>query len=70
MAVNSAEFRIVGIDSEDDVAAIEEELADLNGVMGTEIDPETGEAEIEFDVDILAEERIEITIREMGYETE
>lgn len=70
MAVNSAEFRIVGIDSEDDVAAIEEELADLNGVMGTEIDPETGETEIEFDVDILAEERIEITVREMGYETE
>lgn len=70
MAENTAEFTVRGIESEDDVQAIEDELAELDGVMGTTVDEESGEAEIDFDYDLLSEERIEITIEEMGYEVE
>lgn len=38
--------------------------------MGSQIDEETGEAEIEFDHDIQSEERIEITVEELGYDVE
>lgn len=68
MAVSNAEFTVRGIESSNDVQAIESELSELEGVMGTEIDEETGEAEIEFDHDIQSEERIEITVEEAGYE--
>ncbi|NHN47945.1 heavy-metal-associated domain-containing protein [Halostella sp. JP-L12] len=70
MAVSNAEFTVREIESSDDVQAIESELSELEGVMGTEIDAETGAAEIEFDHDIQSEERIEITVEELGYEVE
>lgn len=70
MAENVAEFIVRGIESEDDRRAIEAELSELDGVMGTTIDEESGEAEVDFDYDLLSEERIEITVEEMGYEVE
>lgn len=69
MAENNATFTVRGIESEDDVRDIEDELADVDGVMGTDI-KETGEAEVKYDYDVLSEERIKITVREMGYEVE
>lgn len=66
MAENNAEFIIHGIDSTADIRKIEDELDELDGVMGMQID-ESGEASTKYDVDILAEERIKITVREMGY---
>jgi copper chaperone CopZ len=70
MAENVAEFTVRGIESEDDRRAIEDELSELDGVMGTTIDEESGEAEVDFDYDLLSEERIEIAVEEMGYEVE
>ncbi len=69
MAESNAEFTVQGVESEEDVREIEDELAELKGVMGTEIDAD-GEAAVKFDHDILSEERIKITVREMGYEVE
>ncbi|WP_331235239.1 heavy-metal-associated domain-containing protein [Natronorarus salvus] len=69
MAVGNASFVIQGIESEDDVNAIKETLEEVDGILGTEIDQESGEANINYDVDLLAEERIMISIRELGYET-
>lgn len=69
MAENNATFTVQGIESDDDVREIEDELAELKGVMGTDIDAD-GEASIKYDYDILSEERIKITVREMGYEVE
>ena len=36
--------------------------------MGTVIDADSGEAEIDFDYDLLSAERIEITVEKAGYE--
>lgn len=69
MAENDAEFTVQGVESEEEVREIEDELAELKGVMGTDIDAD-GEASIKYDYDILSEERIKITVREMGYEVE
>lgn len=69
MAENNATFTVQGIESEDDVRDIEDELAGVDGVMGTDIE-QSGEAEIKYDYDVLSEERIKITVREMGYEVE
>jgi copper chaperone CopZ len=69
MAENNATFTVQGVESEDDVREIEEGLADVDGVMGAEID-RSGDAEVKYDYDLLSEERIKITVREMGYEVE
>jgi copper chaperone CopZ len=68
LAENRADFTISGIESESEVNTIRDELEDLEGVMGVEINQKSGKAEILFDFDILSEERIKGTIRDMGYE--
>jgi copper chaperone CopZ len=70
MAENVAEFTVRGIESEDDTEAIETELLERDGVTGAAVDPESGDAEVDFDYDLTSEERIEITVEEMGYEVE
>lgn len=69
MAENNATFTVQGVESEDDVREIRDELADIDGVMGAEIE-QNGDAEVKYDYDVLSEERIKITVREMGYEVE
>lgn len=69
MAENTAEFTVRGIES-DEVETVEAELEEIDGIMGAEIDRRSGEAEIRYDYDLLSEERIETTVREMGYEIE
>jgi copper chaperone CopZ len=69
IAENNVTFTVQGVESEDDVREIEEGLADVDGVMGAEID-RSGDAEVKYDYDLLSEERIKITVREMGYEVE
>jgi len=68
MAENSSEFTVRGIESADEAEDIENELEALDGVMGADVDPENGDTEVRVDVDVLSEERTEITVREMGYE--
>ncbi|WP_135819669.1 heavy-metal-associated domain-containing protein [Halostella litorea] len=70
MAEASAEFTVRGVESADEAARIEAELAEVDGVMGSTVDPDGGAAEVHFDVDLLAEERIRATVRELGYEVE
>lgn len=70
MAENKATFTVRGIDSGAEAGDVEDELAALDGVMGATVDPDTGETAVRYDVDLLAEARIEITVREMGYEVE
>jgi copper chaperone CopZ len=70
MAENNATFTVRGVETEADVRTIAEELEKLEGVMGVQIDRESGEAEIRYDVEFLAEERIKITVRDMGYDVE
>lgn len=67
MAQSTAVFTILGIDSKDDLQAIDDKLRELNGVMGVNVDQDSGDAEIKYDEDILAEERVKITVRELGY---
>jgi copper chaperone CopZ len=69
MAQNEATFTVRGIESEEDARDIEDELGELEGVMGARIE-RSGEAEVKYDYDILSEERVKITVREMGYEVE
>lgn len=70
MAENEVSFTVHGVESEAEVQNIKDELEEVDGVMGAEIDRESGEAVIRYDVDLLAEERVKITVREMGYEIE
>jgi copper chaperone CopZ len=67
MAVGQASFVVQGIESEEDVATIEGEL-ESDAILEVVISSETGEANIKYDVDLLAEERIKIMIEELGYE--
>ena len=70
MAENRAEFVIGELTSEEDVREIRERLEDVDGVMSIEIDSETGEAKVDYDYDLLAEERIKKTVRDLGYDLE
>lgn len=70
MAENEANFTVQGIKAEADARGIKDELEHLDGVMGAEVDPESGAAEVRYDVDILAEERVRRTVRDMGFEVE
>lgn len=70
MAENRAEFTVRGLASEDDVREVRAELEAVDGVMAIEIDPETGEAKVDYDYDLIAEERIERALRDAGYELE
>lgn len=70
MAENRAIFTVHGIEAEDESHSIEDELEDMDGVMGAELDHKSGETTVRYDVDLLAEERIKITVREMGYNVE
>lgn len=67
MAENVAEFTVRGLDSEAECEDLVAELEDLEGVMGAAVDP-AGEAAVRYDADILAEERVKITVRDLGYE--
>jgi copper chaperone CopZ len=67
MAENHATFTVHGIESEEESQNIEDELEAMNGVMGIELDHQSGETTVRYDVDLLAEERIKITVRDMGY---
>ena len=67
MAQSTAVFTIQGVNSENDLQAIENTLRELDGVMGVDVDQDSGDAEIKYDEDILAEERVKITVRELGY---
>lgn len=70
MAENTAAFTVRGIESEDEAETVESELEGIEGIMGAQIDGASGEAEIRFDYDLLSEERIESTVRDMGYDLE
>lgn len=70
MAENTATFTVQGVDSEDDVQTIKDDLGGVDGVMGVTIDQNSGETEVTYDYDVLAEERVKITVREMGYDVE
>ena len=70
MAENKATFIVHGLTAADECQQIEDELLEMNGVMGTDIDHDSGAATVRYDADLLAEERIKITVREMGYEVE
>ena len=70
MAENTASFTVRGIESEDEAETVEGELEEIEGIMGAQIDGGSGEAEIRFDYDLLSEERVETTVRDMGYEVE
>lgn len=70
MAENRADFVIQGLTSEQEVREIQDELGDVDGVMTTEIELDSGEAKIHYDYDILSEEKIKRTIRDLGYELE
>lgn len=67
MAQSTAVFTIQGVDSENDLQAIDNTLRELDGVMGADVNQDSGDAEIKYDEDILAEERVKITVRELGY---
>ena len=70
MAQSNVEFTVHDLDSEDDVGRIEDELEGEDGILGVEIDQESGRTEILYDNELLAEERIKRGVREMGYEVE
>lgn len=70
MAQSNVEFTVHDLDSEDDVGRIEDELEGEDGILGVEIDRESGRTEILYDNELLAEERIKRGVREMGYEVE
>ena len=70
MAENRANFAVRGIESEDERRRIRDELEDVEGVMEADVDAESGEVSVRFDFDLLSEEKVKSTVRELGYEIE
>lgn len=70
MAENTADLVIHGLSSEKDAREIRDALDDVDGVMSMDIDPETGEAEVNYDYDLLSEEEVKRSVRERGFEVE
>lgn len=70
MAENRVDFVVRDLASEADAREIREGLDDVDGVMSTEIDAETGEVRVHYDYDILSEEAVRRAVRERGYEVE
>lgn len=67
MAESKVEFTIRGLDSDRDRRDVADTLADLNGVMETNLEGER--ASVRYDEDVLGGEQVEKRVREMGYET-
>lgn len=70
MAENQAEFVVQGFEPGEDEHEIREALDDLTGVMGTEIDPDSGAVTVRFDYDVLSEAKVRDTVGDLGYEIE
>lgn len=70
MAENTADFVIQELSSEEDAREIRAALDDVDGVMSMDINPETGEANVNYDYDLISEEEVERTVRELGFELE
>lgn len=70
MAESHANFTIAGVGTEADALSLEDDLEDVNGVMGATVDPETGDAEVRYDEDLLSGERVKDTVRDAGYDVD
>jgi copper chaperone CopZ len=70
MGDNRASFTVPGVASEDEAGLIREELEELNGVREATVDVDTGEATVRYGDELLSEEEIKRSIRNVGYEVE
>lgn len=70
MSEHNVTFEVEGVESENDAQEIEDELSELEGTLGTSVDRERGEVEMKIEDELLSEERVKITIDELGYEVE
>lgn len=70
MAESHANFTIAGVGTETDALSLEEDLEEVDGVMGAAIDPDSGDAEVRYDEDLLSGERVKNTVRETGYDVD
>lgn len=69
MAQSTVTFTVRGFDAESDADDLAEELKTLEGVMGTESD-EHGEVTVRYDEDLVAGERVVLTVEDLGYDVE
>lgn len=69
MAESHATFTIAGA-SAADAHALEDDLEDVDGVMGASIDPDSGDVEVRYDEDLLSGERVKDTVRDAGYDVD
>ncbi|SFL34675.1 Copper chaperone CopZ [Halogranum rubrum] len=70
MAVNEVTFTVRELQSEDESRRIRTELENVEGVMGIEVDDESGETTIRFDHDLTSEEAVTRAVHDLGYEIE
>lgn len=68
MADSYTNFTVRGIDSEDEVREIDDELRKLEGVQMADIDHESGRVEVRYGEELISEEEIKSTVRDVGYE--
>lgn len=70
MAESHANFTIADGASAADVRTLEDDLEDVDGVMGASIDPESGDVEVRYDEDLVSGERVKNAARDAGYDVE
>ena len=68
MADSYTNFTVRGIDSEDEVREIDDELRNLEGVQMADVDHESGRVEVRYGEELISEEEIKSTVRDVGYE--
>lgn len=68
MAESHENFTITDGASAADVRTLEDDLEDVDGVMGASIDPESGDVAVRYDEDLLSGERVKNAVREEGYD--
>lgn len=70
MADSFVEFTVRGLETEDEADEITDELRSLDGVQMVEIETESGRAEVRYGEELLSEEDVKGTVRELGYDVE
>lgn len=70
MADSRLTVTVQGVESDDDVRTLTDELEAMEGVQMADVNAASGHTEVRYGEELLSAEAIKTTIRDAGYEVE
>lgn len=70
MANSRETFIVHGVASDDELAAVQDEIRELDGVQNVDVDSESREVTVRYDEELLSGEAIKNAARDQGYEVD